>query len=73
MKTHKIGQAKNTRKLSDAVIEKRYLDLQKLRDAVKTAEMSCAGQTLKKPEHRTAAELVVSPGQSVRPNFGGQR
>lgn len=73
MKTHKFGDAKNARQLSDAIIEKRYLDLQRLRDAVKTAEMSCAGQTLKKPKHRRTAELVASLGRSVRPNFGGQR
>jgi hypothetical protein len=47
VKTQKAAGGKNAGKLSDAVIEKRYLDLQKLRDAVRTAEMNCAAQTWK--------------------------
>jgi hypothetical protein len=74
MKTQKPAEAKNARKLSDAIIEKRYLDLQKLRDAVRKAERSCAAQTLKKLQHCTpGAELVPSPAHDARPDFGGQR
>jgi hypothetical protein len=32
MKTQKATEAKTVRQLSDAVIEKRYLDLQRLRE-----------------------------------------
>lgn len=41
MKTRKPTQAKSARKPSDAIIAKRYLDLQKLRDEVRKAESSC--------------------------------
>jgi hypothetical protein len=71
-KTQKATEAKTVRQLSDAVIEKRYLDLQRLRDAVRMAEMSCAAP--KKPEHRkTAAELVSAQRQNARSSFGGMR
>jgi hypothetical protein len=73
MKTQKVPEAKNARKLSDAIIEKRYLDLQKLRDAVRIAEISCAAQTLKRPGHRKATEVVSSTRSNARPNFGEQR
>jgi hypothetical protein len=41
LKTRKPTQAKSARKPSDALIAKRYLDLQKLRDEVRKAESSC--------------------------------
>jgi hypothetical protein len=41
LKTRKPTQAKSARKPSDAIIAKRYLDLQKLRDEVRKAESSC--------------------------------
>jgi hypothetical protein len=74
VKTQKAAGGKNAGKLSDAVIEKRYLDLQKLRDAVRTAEMNCAAQTWKKPLYRKASgNLVSAPGRNGRTDFGGQR
>jgi hypothetical protein len=73
MTTQKPAEGKNARKLSDAVIEKRYLDLQKLRDAVRIAEMNCAGQNLKKPKPRKPAGLVASSRPNTRPNVGGPR
>ena len=42
MKSQGPTQAKNARKLSDAIIAKRYLELQKLRDEVRKAEISGA-------------------------------
>ena len=41
MKTRKPTQARSARKRSDAVIAKRYLDLNKLRDEVRKAESGC--------------------------------
>ena len=38
MRSQRRKQAKNARKFSHAVIAKRYLDLQKLRDEVRKAE-----------------------------------
>jgi hypothetical protein len=74
MKTQKAAGAKNARKLSDAIIEKRYLDLQKLRDAVRKAEISCAPQTLKNSQRRKrATQLVSSPPHNTRQDFGEQR
>ena len=73
MKTPRPAEGKNARKLSDAVIEKRYLDLQKLRHAVTIAEMNCAGQNLKKPEPRKAAGLLASTRPNTRPHIGGPR
>jgi hypothetical protein len=74
VKTQKAAGGKNAVKLSDAVIEKRYLDLQNLRDAVRTAEMNCAAQTWKKPLYRKASgNLVSAPGRNGRTDFGGQR
>jgi hypothetical protein len=52
MKSQKPTQAKNARKLSDALIARRYLDLQRLRDEVRKAETSCAPQGSKKPRDR---------------------
>jgi hypothetical protein len=67
-------EARMRASFSDAVIEKRYLDLQKLRDAVRTAEMNCAAQTWKKPLYRKASgNLVSAPGRNGRTDFGGQR
>jgi hypothetical protein len=40
MKTRKSTQAKSARKISDAIIAKSYLELQKLRDEVRKAETS---------------------------------
>jgi hypothetical protein len=41
MKARKPTQAKSARRPSDAIIAKRYLDLQKLRDEVSKAESGC--------------------------------
>jgi hypothetical protein len=41
MKSQRPTQAKNALNLSDAIIAKRYLDLQRLRDEVRKAEISC--------------------------------
>jgi hypothetical protein len=71
MKTQK-APAGSARGLSDAVIQKRYLGLQKLRDAVTIAEMTCAAQNMKKAGPRKAAGLVASR-PNTRPNFGGPR
>jgi len=40
MKRQSPTQAKNELKLSDAILAKRYLELQKLRDEVRRAEIS---------------------------------
>ena len=45
-------QAKNARKLSDAIIARRYHDLQKLRDQVRKAETSCAFKGSEKPRNQ---------------------
>jgi hypothetical protein len=39
MKIQRPTQAKNERKLSDAIMTKHYLDLQRLRDEVREAEL----------------------------------
>ena len=40
MKRQSSTQAKNARKLSDVILAKRYLELQRLRDEVRKAEIS---------------------------------
>ncbi len=52
MKNQRPTQAKNAQKLSDAIIAKRYLDLQRLRDEVKKVEQSCGMRALKAKETR---------------------
>ena len=52
MKTQKPPQAKNLRKLSDAIIARRYLDLQRLRDKVRKAEIGCAPRASKEIRDR---------------------
>jgi hypothetical protein len=57
MKTRKPTQANSARKISGAIITKRYLDLQKLRDEVRKAESSCGlslnvSRTTRPPERR---------------------
>ena len=47
MKSRRSAQANNTRGLSNAVIAKLYLDLQRLRDKVRKAEINCAPKRLK--------------------------
>jgi hypothetical protein len=47
MKSQRPTHAKKTQKLSDAIIAKRYLDLQRLRDEVKKVEQSCGICVLK--------------------------
>jgi hypothetical protein len=42
MKSQRPTHAKNAQKLSDAIIAKRYLELQRLRDEVRKAETSRA-------------------------------
>jgi hypothetical protein len=42
MKNQRPTQAKDARRLSNAIIAKRYLELQRLRDEVRKAEISCA-------------------------------
>jgi hypothetical protein len=71
MKTQKTFTM-SARGLSDAVIEKRYLDLQKLRDTIRAAEMNCATQTLKKAGRRKPAGAIASR-PNTRPNLGGPR
>ena len=46
MKGQRPTRAKNSRKLSEAIIAKRYLDLQRLRDEVRRAELSRGAQAL---------------------------
>jgi hypothetical protein len=52
-------RTKTARILSDAIIAKRYLDLQQLREAVRIAEMSCAAALSKKPQHRKATSDLL--------------
>jgi hypothetical protein len=40
-------EAKTARKLSGIIIAKRYLSLQRLRDEVRKAELSCSSQSTK--------------------------
>jgi hypothetical protein len=49
VKIQRSTQAKYTRKFSDAIIAKRYLDLQRLRDEVRKAELNSLPQSTKKP------------------------
>ena len=42
-------KAQNSRRLSDAIIARRYRDLQRLRDQVRRAERNCALKGSKKP------------------------
>jgi hypothetical protein len=46
MKGQRPAQAKNARGLSDTIIAKRYFDLQRLRDEVRKAEISCGVHAL---------------------------
>jgi hypothetical protein len=46
MKTQKPTQAKNTRRVSEAIIAKRYLEVQELRDVVRKAEINCGVRIL---------------------------
>ena len=52
MKNQAATRAKKGWKLPDAVIARRYLDLQRLRDKVKKAEAQCTQQGAKKPGRR---------------------
>src|ERR1700693_232000 len=45
-------KAQNVRKLSDAMIARSYLDLQRLRDQVRKAERNCALKGPKKPRNQ---------------------
>jgi hypothetical protein len=45
-------KAQNARNLLDAIIARRYLDLQRLRDQVRKAERNCALKGSKKPRNR---------------------
>ena len=49
MKNQAPTRAKKAWRLPDAVIARRYLDLQRLRDKVKKAEARSAQQSAKKP------------------------
>ncbi len=57
MKRQKPTQARHSRKLSDAILARRYLDLQRLRAQVREAEMVCerrtmtSGRKIPRPEH----------------------
>jgi hypothetical protein len=62
MKSQRPTQAKNARKLSDAIIARRYLDLKRLRDKVRKAELGCAPQGSKKPRDRS---LMCARNQQV--------
>jgi hypothetical protein len=46
MKTQKPTQAKNTRRVSEAITAKRYLEVQELRDVVRKAEINCGVRIL---------------------------
>src|SRR5216684_2231480 len=48
MKGQRPAHAKNERKYSDAIIAKRYVDLQRLRDEVRRAEISRGVHALSK-------------------------
>ena len=48
MKGQRSAHAKNERKYSDAIIAKRYVDLQRLRDEVRRAEISRGVHALSK-------------------------
>jgi hypothetical protein len=52
MKSQKSTPPKFARKVTDAILANRYLDLQRLRCEVQKAERSCAPQRLKKPRNR---------------------
>ena len=52
MKNQVPTRAKKIWRLPDAVIARRYLDLQRLRDKVKKAEAGCALQSARKPSRR---------------------
>jgi hypothetical protein len=57
MKTRKSNPAHSARKTAGALIAKRYLDLQKLRDEVRKAESSCGrslndSRTIHPPKRR---------------------
>ncbi len=69
MKSQRPTQAKNARRLSDAIIAKRYLELQRLRDEVRKTEPSRAMDapysskdraTTTKPITRAAMALIVA-------------
>jgi hypothetical protein len=47
MKSQRPTHAKNAKKLSEAIIARRYLELQRLRDEVKKAEQSCGMRVVK--------------------------
>jgi hypothetical protein len=61
--------AKFARKLSDAILASRYLDLQRLRDEVRKAEARC-GRSKKVPSLGANSPLdytASAPRSSVRP------
>jgi hypothetical protein len=60
MKNQKIEQPKRARNLSDRIIERRYLDLQKLRDVVRKAEMNCVAEISKKSERSKPSARVFA-------------
>ncbi len=57
MRSQKLTRLKGTDKLSDALIARRYLDLQKLREKVREAQIHFALRGSKKPRnhHGTGA------------------
>lgn len=73
MKSQKPALANNTRKLSDAALADRYLDLQRLRDEVRKAEASYVSRRTKKASTSNAAALLDyaegSPNSLVRPRY----
>ena len=54
-------KAQNVRKLSDAMIARSYLDLQRLRDQVRKAERHCALKGPKKPRNQSSDSETRPP------------
>jgi hypothetical protein len=63
MKSHGSTSATITRKISSAMLEIRYLDLQRLRDEVRKAEARCAP---KKPQNKN--QIYSALIKSVQPS-----
>jgi len=68
MKRQSPTQAKNARKLSDAILAERYLELQRLRHEVRKAEISRPIDAPYSSGHRTPVALAGSSkdGQALR-------
>jgi len=60
MKSLGPASASQTRKLSDAALASRYLDLQRLRDEVRKAESRCPPRSSKRPPVKQLAVEVLN-------------